>query len=79
MASFQSRNCELLCTPPGGRGTIVGTTLGVIFMTLVGNSFSIFEIGAYWQDVIVGALLIIVVCVDAYINILRQRGNRVRI
>lgn len=63
----------------GGRGTIVGTTLGVIFMTLVGNSFSIFEIGAYWQDVIVGALLIIVVCVDAYINILRQRGNRVRI
>jgi len=34
---------------------------------------------AYWQDVIVGALLIIVVCADAYINILRQRGNRVRI
>ncbi len=60
----------------GGRGTIVGTTLGVIFMTLVGNSFSIFEIGAYWQDVIVGALLIIVVCVDAYINILRQHGSR---
>ncbi len=62
----------------GGRGTIVGTTLGVIFMTLVGNSFSIFEIGAYWQDVIVGTLLIIVVCADAYINILRQRGNRAR-
>ncbi len=60
----------------GGRGTVVGTTLGVIFMALVGNSFSIFEIGAYWQDVIVGALLIIVVCADAYINILRQRGSR---
>ena len=39
-------------------------------MTLVGNSVSKFEIGA---------LLIIVVCADAYISILRQRGNRIRI
>jgi ribose/xylose/arabinose/galactoside ABC-type transport system permease subunit len=57
----------------GGRGSIVATALGVVFMTLVANSFSIFEIGAYWQDIVIGLILIVVVSLDAYISMLRTR------
>ena len=57
----------------GGRGSIVAAALGISFMTLVTNSFSIFEIGAYWQDIIVGLILIVVVTLDAYIAALRNR------
>lgn len=57
----------------GGRGSIVAAALGISFMTLVTNSFSIFEIGAYWQDIIVGLILIVVVTLDAYIATLRNR------
>ncbi len=52
----------------GGQGTIIGAFLGVMFMSLLINSFNLFEIGAYWQSIIIGLILVSVVTSDAYLT-----------
>lgn len=52
----------------GGQGSIIGAFLGVMFMSLLINSFNLFEIGAFWQSIIIGLILIIVVTSDAYLT-----------
>jgi ribose transport system permease protein len=61
----------------GGQGSIMGAFLGVVFMSLLVNSFTILEIGDYWQNIIVGVILIIVVSVDAYLYVrnLKEHGK----
>ena len=50
----------------GGRGSVMGALLGCIFMSLVQNSFTILQIGDFWQSIVIGSLLILVVTLDAY-------------
>ena len=45
----------------GGKGSIVGTFLGVLLLALVRNFFSITGIPIYWQNVVNGIILIIAV------------------
>ncbi len=61
----------------GGQGSIIGAFLGVVFMSLLVNSFTILQIGDYWQNIIVGMVLIIVVSMDAYMYIrnLKEHGK----
>jgi ribose/xylose/arabinose/galactoside ABC-type transport system permease subunit len=61
----------------GGQGTIIGSFLGVVFMSLLMNSFTILQIGDYWQNIIVGLILMIVVSVDAYLYVrnLKEHGK----
>jgi ribose/xylose/arabinose/galactoside ABC-type transport system permease subunit len=58
----------------GGRGSIVGALLGVTFMSLLGNSFNIFELSSQWQSVVVGLVLIVVVVSDGYLYLRKQRA-----
>lgn len=58
----------------GGRGSIVGALLGVTFMSLLGNSFNIMELGTEWQNVVIGAVLIAVVVGDGYLYLRKQRA-----
>jgi ribose/xylose/arabinose/galactoside ABC-type transport system permease subunit len=51
----------------GGQGLVAGSLLGVIFITLVVSVFNIMEIGIYWQNIIVGSILIFIVSLDAYL------------
>jgi len=51
----------------GGQGLVVGSLLGVVFITMIVSMFNILEIGIYWQNIIVGSILIFIVSLDAYL------------
>lgn len=48
----------------GGVGKIWGAFLGVLFMALINNLLIISRVSGYWQQVILGAILIIAVGID---------------
>jgi len=48
----------------GGRGSIVGTTLGVLVIAVVNNGIVLLNIESFWQDVVRGLLLIVAVAID---------------
>jgi ribose transport system permease protein len=58
----------------GGQGNIVGSLLGVVFMTMIVTVFNILEIGIYWQNIIVGVILVFIVSLDAYLVMRRKRA-----
>jgi ribose transport system permease protein len=48
----------------GGRGSIVGTILGVLVISVVNNGIVLLNIESFWQDVVRGLLLIVAVAID---------------
>lgn len=59
----------------GGKGSIVGALFGVSFTTLLGNSFNLFEVESRWQNVVIGAILVLVVLIDGLIQLRRKRST----
>jgi rhamnose transport system permease protein len=53
----------------GGRGTIVGTLLGVVLLGAIGPGLTFVGVSAYWERAIQGAIILAAVAIDA----LRQR------
>jgi simple sugar transport system permease protein len=57
------RQCCLRCAGgaaiTGGRGTVIGTVLGVALITLINNSLILVGIPSVWQRVVIGAVIII--------------------
>lgn len=49
----------------GGRGTVVGTVLGVFILVMIQNSLILMGINTTWQRVVVGGMLIVAVAVTA--------------
>ncbi len=49
----------------GGSGTMFGSFTGALFFAVINNALNIFGVGAYWQYVISGLLLISAVGVEA--------------
>ncbi|WP_129841072.1 ABC transporter permease [Streptomyces sp. RFCAC02] len=43
----------------GGRGTVVGTALGVLLLQVVANVLNLLEISSYYQQIAVGSVLLI--------------------
>ena len=58
----------------GGKGLVVGSLLGVIFMIMVVSIFNILEVGIYWQNIIVGIILVFIVSLDAYLVSRRKKA-----
>lgn len=60
----------------GGRGSVLGTMLGVLLITVVGSSLVLVGIPAAWQDLFIGAFLLFGVCVPAIRDrrVERRRG-----
>jgi len=56
----------------GGRGTIAGTTLGVILLGDIGPALTFLGVSAYWERAIQGAIILAAVAIDA----LRGRAGR---
>lgn len=52
----------------GGRGTIFGAFLGVIVMSMLTNFFNLVGVNRYWQAVLVGAILLVVVTLDRLVT-----------
>lgn len=45
----------------GGRGYVLGTILGALFLTVLGNGLNILSVGSFWQQFLKGIILIIAV------------------
>jgi len=50
----------------GGTGTILGAVLGGLFMEILTNSLTLMRISVYWQQLVVGTILILAVMLDQY-------------
>jgi ribose transport system permease protein len=58
----------------GGVGTIVGTVVGVFIPAVLENGFVIEGVKPYWQEVAVGAVLIVAVYLDQLKRRTRAQG-----
>ena len=52
----------------GGKGTIIGALLGTIFMGLMGNVMIIARVGVYWQQIVLGIILVLAVSLDSLVK-----------
>lgn len=59
----------------GGRGTILGTAIGAFFMNMLTNSMTLMRIDIYYQNLVVGAVLILAVILDQYAREAALRGT----
>jgi ribose/xylose/arabinose/galactoside ABC-type transport system permease subunit len=48
----------------GGTGTILGTLLGSIFMTIITNGMTMIKVSAYWQQLVLGLVLVMACALD---------------
>jgi AI-2 transport system permease protein len=66
----------------GGLGTALGAGIGAIFLTAINNSLVFLKIEAFWNDAILGFLLLLIVVGDKQVQRLLQRKqdrvNRVK-
>jgi ribose transport system permease protein len=49
----------------GGSGTLLGTFTGALFFALISNALNMYNVGAYWQYMAVGSIIIIALGLDA--------------
>lgn len=64
----------------GGRGSILGTFLATVVITLVGYSFSLANINAVVQTGVIGGILIVVMLLQNYLgNWMSRTSKRVRV
>ncbi len=50
----------------GGEGTVVGTVIGALIMGVLGNGLDLLIVAAFWQRVIMGLVIIMVVVFDQW-------------
>lgn len=50
----------------GGSGTILGTSIGAMFMNILSNSMTLMKVSVYWQNLVVGFILVLAVVLDQY-------------
>ncbi len=55
----------------GGRGSMLGTLLGVLFITVIGNGLVILGVNSFFQDVVRGVLIVVAVLINM---LLTRRG-----
>lgn len=48
----------------GGQGSIAGTFLGALIMGVIRNALNLLNVDAYWQQVVIGAVIVAAVLVD---------------
>lgn len=58
----------------GGSGTMLGTTIGVLFIGVLQNVLNLRGISSFWQTVATGAVIIIAVAADAWLG--RRSGTK---
>jgi ribose/xylose/arabinose/galactoside ABC-type transport system permease subunit len=59
----------------GGSGTILGTVLGGLLMSVVENSMVLMRVSVYWQSVVIGIIMIVAVLLD----VLRKERTGMRV
>ncbi|SEN98343.1 ABC transporter permease [Palleronia pelagia] len=57
----------------GGRGSIIGTLLGVLIMVMIRNGLNLMGVSPFWQGTAIGSIIIIALLAERLIN---WRSNR---
>jgi ribose transport system permease protein len=52
----------------GGKGTVLGGLIGVVFIALINNVLIVASVSSYWQSIIIGVVLVLAVSLDALLN-----------
>jgi ribose transport system permease protein len=52
----------------GGRGTIVGTFIGVLIMVLIRNGLNLLNVNPYWQGTAIGSIIIAAVLLERFLS-----------
>jgi inositol transport system permease protein len=58
----------------GGRGSIIGTTLGMVIFGVIISGFTYIKVSAYYQEIIMGIIIVSAVVLDVYRQRLRSRS-----
>jgi len=45
----------------GGRGGLVGTVIGALILTIIGNLVFVLSVSSYWQPIVSGVILLVAV------------------
>ncbi|GAB2685734.1 ABC transporter permease [Kribbella swartbergensis] len=66
----------------GGSGTVWGAALGALLLTTIGSALAVLEINQFWQQAIVGGLLLLAIGADRLVAVrvaasLKKRGSHV--
>lgn len=61
----------------GGRGSIIGTVLGVSVITIINTSLVLMKIPSYFQQAVIGMIIVVSVSITAYRQKVRERQVRV--
>ena len=57
----------------GGKGSIVGTMLGTLFMAVIYDAFIMSGLSTYYQDVMTGVFLIAAVLLSEFFRYLKEK------
>lgn len=55
------------CSIMGGRGSALGSFLGALMIALIRNSLVLLKVNSYWQDFMIGSLILAAVVIDAWL------------
>lgn len=58
----------------GGRGSIIGTIIGMVIFGMIISGFTFLRLDAYYQEMIKGAIIVIAVVADVYRQRMRARA-----
>jgi ribose transport system permease protein len=50
----------------GGEGTVIGGVLGVLFIALLQNALIIMNVDVFWQNIVIGVVLLLAVSLDRW-------------
>lgn len=56
----------------GGRGSVAGTLMGALFLGVVSNALVLTRVSTYWDDVVLGSMILLAILVDTFAT--RRRG-----
>lgn len=59
----------------GGKGTVLGTILGVIMLSIMNNALVLFNISVHWQSLVSGVVLITAIFIDYISNRTKRNFN----
>jgi len=61
------------CSLFGGRGSVIGTMLGVFIMVMIRNGLNLMDVSPYWQGTAIGTIIIVALLVERLLSMRAQR------